>query len=113
MSRSRGGDAAPATDVALVAAPHPRGATLSLIVTPRSSVTAFAGVEGNALRVRVAAPPVEGAANAAMVRFLAEVAGVPKSAVRIVSGETGRRKRVVVEGVTVQDLAVRLRSVLA
>jgi uncharacterized protein len=59
------------------------------------------------LRVRVAAPPVDGAANAALVRLLAKALGVPKSAVTIVSGETSRGKTVEVVGEPA-DLAKRL-----
>jgi uncharacterized protein (TIGR00251 family) len=99
---------APAGDPSAPIAPHPQGSALNLIVTPRSGITAFAGLEGDALRLRVAAPPVEGAANAAIVKFLAGVTGVPRSSISIVSGETGRRKRVLFKGVSVDDLAARL-----
>ena len=60
-----------------------------------------------ALRVRVSAPPIEGAANHALVRFLAEVLGVARRHVRIVAGAAGRQKLVVVEGVAPEDLAAR------
>ena len=99
-----------AEEIAAALSAHPQGTVLNLIVTPRSGVTAFAGVEGDALRVRVAAPPVEGAANASLIRFLAGQVGVPKSAVRILSGESGRRKRVLVKGMTVDCLARTLEG---
>jgi uncharacterized protein len=99
-----------AGDLSAAIAPHAQGAVLSLIVTPRSGVTAFASVEGDALRLRVAAPPVDGAANAAVVKHLAEVAGVPKSSVAIVAGQTGRRKRVLLAGMSRDGLAARLRT---
>jgi uncharacterized protein (TIGR00251 family) len=63
-------------------------------------------VEG-ALKVRVAAPPVEGAANQAMLRFLAEELGVSRRSVRLVAGAAGRQKLVVVEGVTGEELTER------
>lgn len=67
-------------------------------VVPRARTTEIAGLHGDAIRVRVAAPPADGAANAELLRFLAERVGVPKAAVRIVSGALGRRKVIEVEG---------------
>jgi uncharacterized protein (TIGR00251 family) len=72
---------------------------------PRASRSELAGEYEGALKVRLAAPPVEGAANEELVRFLARILGVPKSAVRVVSGESGRNKMVEVEGVAVDDVA--------
>ena len=60
-----------------------------------------------ALRVRVAAPPIEGAANQALVRVLAEELGVARRSVRLVAGAAGRQKLIVVEGVTAEDLVAR------
>jgi uncharacterized protein YggU (UPF0235/DUF167 family) len=87
---------------------HPQGAVLSVVATPRSGVTAFGAVEGDAVRLRIAAPPVQGAANAALLRFLAEAAGVSRSTIRVVAGDTGRRKRVLFEGLTAEELERRL-----
>lgn len=70
-------------------------------VQPRASRTELAGEHDGALRVRVAAPPVQGEANAELVKFLAKRLGVPKSAVRVVSGGTGRNKLLEVDGVDV------------
>jgi uncharacterized protein (TIGR00251 family) len=67
---------------------------------PRSKKTRIDGERGGSLLVRLAAPPVEGAANDALVSFLADFFDVPRRAVRIVSGHQGRRKRVAVDGVT-------------
>lgn len=69
-------------------------------VVPRAKVTEVAGCHGDAVRIRLAAPPVDGAANAELVRFLAERFGVPRSAVTIVRGATARRKTVAILGVT-------------
>ena len=77
-------------------------------VQPRGSRNAIEGVRDGALRVRLTAPPVEGQANEALVRLLAARLHVPKSAVRIVSGERGRVKRVAVRGVSAD--AVRALS---
>jgi uncharacterized protein len=65
---------------------------------------------GEQLRVRLTAPPVDGAANEALVRFLAERLGVARGAVRVVSGETGRSKVVAVEGISVSEARDRLVS---
>jgi uncharacterized protein (TIGR00251 family) len=56
------------------------------------------GRHGDAIKIRLRAPPVDGAANEELVRFLAERLGVPRASVRIVSGTTGRRKRIEVTG---------------
>lgn len=67
---------------------------------PRASRTELAGEHDGALAIRLAAPPVDGQANAELVSFLARALGVSRSAVRIVRGERGRRKVVEVEGMT-------------
>lgn len=72
--------------------------TLSLHIQPGAKKTAVAGPHGEALKIRLAAPPVDGKANAALLAYLAETLGVPKSATRLKSGETSRQKVVAVEG---------------
>jgi uncharacterized protein (TIGR00251 family) len=84
------------------------GLRFAVHVQPRAKKTEVAGVYGNALKVRVAASPVEGAANRALVEFIARQLSVPRHAVEIVSGSTGRQKIVQVRGVTVQQLQARL-----
>ena len=79
--------------------------TFRVRVAPRASKTAAAGVRGGALKVRVAAPPVEGAANEELARYLARELGVPASAVRIVAGHSSRTKRVRAEGASADGLA--------
>jgi uncharacterized protein (TIGR00251 family) len=76
---------------------------------PRAKVTEVIGQHGDAVRIRLAAPPVDGAANGELVRFIARRLGVTRAAVTIARGHTGRRKTVMVEGVTT---AVALRSLL-
>lgn len=83
------------------------GVELELHIQPRASRTELSGVHGAAFKIRLAAPPVDGEANDELVRFLAKLLGVPKSAVSIVSGATGRKKRVRVEGV---DLGTARRT---
>ncbi len=71
-----------------------------LHIQPRASKTAVVGVHGDAYKIRLAAPPVDGAANDALCAFLAETFDISKSAVIIQSGHTGRRKRVLLKGVS-------------
>jgi uncharacterized protein (TIGR00251 family) len=78
-------------------------------VQPRASRAGVDGVHGDALRVRVSAPPVDGAANDAVVEVLATALGVPRRAVTIVAGAGSRSKVVEVEGVTV-DTVLALAS---
>jgi uncharacterized protein (TIGR00251 family) len=74
--------------------------TFRVRVAPRASKSAAAGEHDGALKVRVAAPPVDGAANEELARFLARALGVPGSAVEIVSGLASRGKLVRVRGAT-------------
>jgi uncharacterized protein (TIGR00251 family) len=70
------------------------GIILNLHIQPRASRCEVCGVQGDALKIRLTSPPVDGAANKLCREFLAELFGVPKSAVVIVSGEASRHKRV-------------------
>jgi uncharacterized protein len=87
---------------------HPDGATVCLRVIPRAPRTALAGRHGGAHKLKVAAPPVDGAANDEVRRFLAELSGVRRAEVAIISGERARDKVVLVRGVAPE----RLRTVL-
>ncbi|HXV15458.1 MAG TPA: DUF167 domain-containing protein [Gemmatimonadaceae bacterium] len=84
------------------------GVRFGVHVQSRASRTELAGVHGAALKVRLHAPPVDGAANDELVKFLAKSLGVARRAVRIVAGQTSRSKVVEIEGVSaasVQALA--------
>lgn len=83
---------------------------ISIYVQPRASKTMIAGMHDGCVKVRLAAPPVDGAANAALVEFVAECLSVPKSRVRIVTGQTSRRKVVEVDGVSAEQLAAALSA---
>ncbi len=76
----------------------------SVRVQPRASRSAIVGLHGDALKVAVHAPPVDGAANAAVVELLAAALGVPQRAVSVVSGATARLKLVEVQGVDVPSV---------
>ena len=88
--------------------PTATGVLLRLRVQPRASREEVTGVAGDAIRLRLTALPVDGVANEALTRFLAARLGVPRSAVELVSGRTGRTKVVTVSGVTVEEAAKRL-----
>lgn len=78
--------------------------TFRVRVAPRAGLTAVAGEHDGALRVRVAAPPVEGAANAELVRFLARALDLPLSAVEIAAGHASKSKLVRARGATAEQV---------
>jgi uncharacterized protein (TIGR00251 family) len=82
---------------------------INVYVQPRASKTVVAGMHDGCVKIRLAAPPVDGAANAALVEFIAGQLGIAKSRVRITAGLTSRRKTVEVEGVTGEQLAEALK----
>lgn len=84
------------------------GTRLRLRVQTRASRDEVAGVAGDALRVRLTAPPVDGAANEALVRLLAERLDVSRGSIALVSGHTGRNKVVEVSGLSPEEIARRL-----
>ncbi len=79
-------------------------ARITVKVHARARRTGIAGRLGEAWKLDLAAPPVDGKANEECVRFFAELAGVPRSRVRIVTGATGRMKVVEIAGIPQQDL---------
>ncbi len=83
-------------------------ALLAVHVQPRASRTEVAGWHGDAVKIRLAAPPVDGAANAALVAFLAERLGLPRSAITVVAGTTARRKRVAIGGRSLDEVLTAL-----
>ena len=82
---------------------------LTLKIRAGASKTEFMGRLGDAWKLRVAAPPVDGKANEAIVRFLAKIAAVPPSAIRVVTGFTATSKIVEIEGI---DSAALERAIL-
>jgi uncharacterized protein len=86
------------------------GAVISVRVSPRASRDAIEGEYAGALKVRLTAPPVDDRANGALRRFLAERLKVPVSAVRILSGEKSRNKRVHISGVTREQVVALIES---
>ena len=83
-------------------------ARVQVQVVPRAGATEVAGRHGAGVRIRVAAPPVDGAANEELVRFLAKRLAVPRSRVTIVRGHASRSKTVVIAGVSTDAVLARL-----
>ena len=86
--------------------------TFRVRVVPRASRNKIAAIQDGVVRIRLTAPPVEGAANEALVSFLSGVLRVPKRDVEIISGQTAREKAVSVSGLSPAEIEARLRSQL-
>ena len=84
------------------------GAVLEVLVQPRASRTRVVGEHDGRVKIQLAAPPVDGEANAALLAFLADALGVKRAEVVLLAGETGRRKRVRVGGVAAALAAAKL-----
>jgi len=89
-------------------AEHPRGVAIDVVVQPRSSRNEIVSSDSDVLRVRLSAPPVHGAANAALIQSLADALDVGRGRVTILRGERGRRKTVLVDGLSPAEARVRL-----
>lgn len=76
------------------------GVELSVLVQPRASRTKLVGEHDGRLKIALAAPPVDGEANAALIEFVSDALGVRKSDAELLDGATGRRKRLLIRGVT-------------
>lgn len=81
---------------------------LSIKVQPRASRNEIGGLHGNELKIAVTAPPVDSAANEAVVELLAETLGLPRRAVTLVRGETSRHKVLRLDGISVAEAAAKL-----
>jgi uncharacterized protein len=84
------------------------GVWLSVKVQPRASKNEIGGPLGDELRIKVAAPPVDAAANEALVRLLAETLDCPRGSVQLVRGHTSRHKRVFLRGLSAEMVLQRL-----
>jgi uncharacterized protein (TIGR00251 family) len=78
---------------------------INVYVQPRASKTEVAGLHGEAIKIRLAAPPVDNAANVELIDFLARHLGIAKRQIRIVAGLTGRRKILEFDGISADALA--------
>ena len=87
---------------------HKGGVVLTVHVQPKAAHTACVGIHGEALKIRIAASPVGGAANRELIRFLADELSLPTAAVHLESGEGSRHKRLRLEGTTADQVLMRL-----
>ncbi|MBP5511327.1 MAG: DUF167 domain-containing protein [Kiritimatiellae bacterium] len=90
--------------------PVKEGCILTVKAVPRASRTEVAGIEGEWIRIRLLAPPVDGKANAALTAFLSKKVGCPKGSVEVIGGTTARLKRVRLHGVTPEMARTALES---
>jgi len=86
-----------------------KGVILPVRAVPRASKNEIQGVHGDALKVRLQAPPVEGKANQALILFLSDALDISRSQLSIASGETGRNKAVLITGITKAKLISLLK----
>jgi uncharacterized protein len=86
----------------------PSGVTFAVKVHPRAKKNAITGEVGDALKVALTAPPVEGRANDACIEFFADLLAVPRSSVSIAAGQSSRNKVIRVAGLTAQQVGQRL-----
>lgn len=85
---------------------------LRVLLSPRAKVNALVGRQGEDIKIKIAAPPVEGAANEALLKYLATALGLKLRCLSLVAGQTGRRKIVKIEGLGEAELRVRIKQLL-
>jgi len=90
----------------------PNGVELRLLAQPNSSRTGFEGIQENALKIKITAPPVEGQANKACLKLLSKALGVPQGAMTIKAGQKTRRKTVLITGAAIQEIERRISALL-
>jgi hypothetical protein len=84
------------------------GVILRVKVQPRASRDEVVGVQGDALKVRITAPPVEGAANTRLLTVLAKKLGIPRSRLKLQTGSTSRLKSITIRGISAAEVGQRL-----
>lgn len=80
------------------------GAIIQVHATPRASKTQIQGLHGDALKIRLQAPPVDGKANDTLIEFLAATLGISKRQITLLSGQTSRQKRLNLQGITASQV---------
>jgi len=86
----------------------PGGVRVQLLIQPRGSKNEVVGIHEGRVKVKLTAPPVEGAANKALVAYISAVIGVPKRQICLTKGEVSRRKTVEISGVTIEEVETAL-----
>ena len=86
---------------------------ISVHAQPGAKRTAIGGVHGDRLKIALASPPVDGKANATLIKYLSKALGVSRSSVRLLSGDTSREKRIEVADLSTDDLLESLKKLLS
>lgn len=86
------------------------GVIVQIQVQPRSSKNQLVGLQGDALKIKLTSPPVEGAANKACCAYLAKIFGIAKSSVELIAGDKSRQKRILLNGLDAQTVTAVLQS---
>lgn len=84
------------------------GLIIHVHATPRASKNQIQGLHGNALKIRLQAPPVDGKANETLIEFLANALGIPQRQITLLSGQTSRQKRLRLQGITANQVEIKL-----
>lgn len=87
-----------------------RACCLTVTLSPRAKASALVGLHGGDLKIKIAAPPVDGAANQALVKFLAEILEINPNSLSLTAGQRGRRKIVKIEGLAEDELWKRIND---
>lgn len=93
--------------------PTPVGVRIPVQAQPRAGRNRVVGVHGDAIKIQIASPPVDGAANDAIVRYVAKVLDVPRGSITLVQGERSRHKIIEVSGMGVAEVAERLEGAIS
>lgn len=86
--------------------------SLSIHVQPKASRTRIVGLHGDAVKIGITSPPVDGKANAAVIQFIAKLFKIPRAAVTLASGEASRDKRLILAGISMAQAEAILQSLL-
>jgi len=86
------------------------GLLISINVQPRSSKTEIIGMHENSLKIKLTSPPVEGAANSLLIRFIAKELGISKSRIDLKSGEKSRKKKLIIKGCSKEEVIQKLTA---
>jgi uncharacterized protein (TIGR00251 family) len=87
------------------------GSIITIHAAPRATRNQIQGIHGDALKIRLHAPPVDGKANKELLSFLAKALGIPKGQLELLHGDTCRHKRILVRNLTAQTARIRLNIV--
>ena len=84
------------------------GLLICINVQPRASRTGIVGIQADALKIKLTSPPVEGAANSLLIKFISKELGIAKSRIKLKSGEKSRQKKIIIEGMSEKEFLEKL-----